>query len=303
MKKLFGILVIIFTFVMTSFSQNRVYDTDFSMTVDNVPTDNFTVTHNLSDPVSPGTIIILFKDALNVVNFQIEDGGEIDAFKITEHYKYPINKLGIKMVEIDINYLNPGVINITSTSFDEDNYLITVFNAQDTLNSWNEGMELGYYAGVESVDTMKYYNMGVNSIDTQYFYVMGVNSVVVSDCDTLTPFYNGQMSVNTDSIDVFYNIGFIDGQTKSAQTTTSITKSSTTNIGLNVYPNPVNNGEYVNITCDFFSHVDVYDLMGKKVISDLDTPFVPTDGLLSGMYVFVVWNMDNNTDIAKVLVK
>jgi hypothetical protein len=48
--------------------------------------------------------------------------------------------------------------------------------------------------------------------------------------------------------------------------------------------------------------VDVYNLSGIKMFTS-DTHYVNTSNLTNGIYVFVVWDQDNNTDITKILVK
>lgn len=360
MKKFMTLFTALFTFVLTSFGQNVINETEFQLIVDGVTSTEFLVTYNPQDQFNfygAGVLLIQFDNPLGSIDFQCDD--VVDVMGMRDYYTEPQLGVGINMIRVDYNMLKPGIVNIVATSFDEDIYLITKFHALDTLNSWNDGMKIGiewglkegvasvdtmmyfnmgvqsvpaptvdpdviFQEGVEhgmaSVDTMKYYKMGIESIDTEAYYksgiasvntdsiyMVGVSSVIIPMCDfveedTISAYYNGQLSVNTDSLDIFYDIGFVDGQTKSAKTTTGM-KSATTSIGLNVYPNPVNKGNDINISCDNFYKVDVYDLSGRKVIADLNSSFVPTYDLATGMYVLVVWDNNNNTEISKVLVK
>ena len=334
MKKILGILAIMFTFVITSFSQNEINGTMFNLTVDGVPSTDFMVTYNSQDQfntMGPGVLLVLFNNPMDIVDFQGNDAISINYIEDVV-YTEPKLGIGIKAIKVDYHTINMGEINIVTTSFDEDIYLATKFNTQDTLNSWNMGMEIGieygfkegitsvdtmkyYNMGIESIDTMKYYNMGIESIDTETIYntgiasvnidsiyQSGVNSVVIPECNLSAAYYEGQMSVNTDSVDVFYEIGFADGQVKAAQTTTNMKSTTTTDIGLSAYPNPVDNGTDVYVSCFDFLKVDVYNLSGTKMFTT-KSQYVSTNNLTEGVYVFVVWDRNNNTDITKIIVK
>jgi hypothetical protein len=134
---------------------------------------------------------------------------------------------------------------------------------------------------------------------------MGVNSVIIPDCicDTTTAYYNGVSSVNTDSVEVFYDIGFEDGKKMASTQTTDVTLKSAFDMDVNVYPNPVNSNDIVNIDCFNYSHVDVYTITGQTVIKGLDTPYIYTDNMESGVYFLNVWNDENDYSIVKIVIQ
>jgi len=350
MKNLLGILAIMSTFVMTSFSQNVINMTEFNLTVDGVPSNDFIVTINQLDEYSPGTLLILFGGVMDLVDFQ--GNGVIDVVGMSDYYEYPSKGVGIKMLKVDFFDMLPGVINIVTTS---GNYNIINYTEQDTVNSFNNGVnsvntqsfyDMGvasvdtmmYYNmgkesvpnptvdpdeifqegvehGIASVDTMKYYDMGVRSIDTESFYnsgvasvnkdsiyQSGVSSVVIPKCDTEEAFYEGQMSVDTDSVGVFYDIGFADGMSLASTQTTATTKSAF-DFNVDVYPNPANSGDYINVNCFDYSHVDIYTVTGQTVRKgDTDT-YISTDGFENGVYILNVWNVHNKYKIVKIIVQ
>lgn len=133
--------------------------------------------------------------------------------------------------------------------------------------------------------------------DTLIAYNNGVNSVVseFSEQDTIEAFYNGQLSVNTDE---FYNNGYTDGQ---STCTTSI-GSTSYDIGLSIYPNPVNKGSDVMITCTDFDHFDLYNVQGQLVLTSKNN-VVSTYDIPTGVYVMNVWDKNKNINTSKVLVK
>jgi len=305
MKKLFGLLAIMFTFVMTSFSQNQINETNFNLIVDGISSTEFLVTYNPQDqfnPMGAGVLLVHFDNPLESIDFQCD--GIIGVNNMLDYYTEPKLGVGINMIRIDYHMMGAGEVNIIATSFDEDIYLATKFNAQDTLNSWNDamiiGIEYGLKEGIASVDTDSIYLAGVNSVDTTMYINKGINSVIIPECNLDAAYLEGQMSVNMDSIDIFYNVGFADGQLKSAQTTSM--KSTTLDIGLSAYPNPVDNGTDVTIDCFDFLKVDVYNISGVKMFTT-ESHYVSTNNLTKGVYVFVVWDRNNNTDITKIIVK
>jgi len=320
--------------VMTSFSQNQINETTFNLTLDGISSNDFLVTYNPQnkmDQRGPGVILVHFDKAVENIQFQCD--GVIGGIGITDFYTEPTLGVGIYMIRVDYSMLEPGEVNIIANSFNDDLYLATKFNVLDTTAAFNNGVKsvdkIKYYnmgvasvnkdsifnSGVKSVDTDYFYNLGVasvnkdsifnsgvKSVDTDYFYNLGVESVIIPEClcDTTSSYYNGVSSVNTDSVQIFYSIGFEDGKTMAS---TDVTLKSAFDMNVNVYPNPVNKGEYINIDCFDYSHVDIYTIMGQTISKGISDSYISTDNMDSGIYFFNVWNRNNEYSIVKIIVK
>jgi len=216
---------------------------------------------------------------------------------------------------------NNGVNSVDTQSFYDEGFTAGTESVECDPNA---GYDNGYNDGVNSVDTQSFYDEGVNSVDTQSFYdegfidgvasvvcdpnagynegfTAGVESVVCywSEQDTIDAYYNGlfngaDFSVNADD----YQVGFEAGKNSCGTTGVGMTAF---NMGVNVYPNPVNGGTDITIDCPFFESVTVLTIMGQ-VIESYIIPTVPTSNLTSGMYFLNVKDVDGNVSATKVLV-
>jgi len=295
MKRLIGFLTMLTVFTLTSFGQHMINDVLFNLTVDGVPSTDFMVTYNPENhinPIGPGFLIVYFDNPMYSVNFQESDA--IGVNYITEYYTEPQISVGIYMIKVDYNMLINGDINIVTTSLPDNIYLTTDFSALDTLNSWNDAMEIGIEWGLKE---------GISSVNNDSIFNAGVNSVICewSESDTLTAFWNGYFSVDT----MYYiNMGAL-----SVINTENVNKSiisgvddNFVNMNLSVFPNPASQGEFININSYDYSHVDIYNINGQKIDTSVDT-YISTSNLEKGFYVFHVWDINGNVNSTKIIVK
>jgi len=295
MKKLMILLVVLFAFTLTSFSQKTVNTANWYLFVDNVLSSDtlFDVTFNPTNPATPsseGFVIVVFNNKL-YDNVSVSASMVYYGIDITPSYIDPVNMKGIGWFKMNYTAQNPGsaYIYVNTTS-----YVAPKYTAADTLSAFNNGessVDIDYYfnngydAGV---------NVGVASVDTTIYFNNGVASV-----DTLIYFYNGQLSINIDSI---FEVGFLYGKSTDV---VNIIEDAT----FSVFPNPVNQGDNVTVsTSSFTVNVDVYNTIGQLVHKENGNIF-STNGFEKGLYVLVITDDDGNviTDTnrktAKIIVR
>ena len=112
------------------------------------------------------------------------------------------------------------------------------------------------------------------------------------------PIYSEQDTIN--SYNNGYDDGYLDGSNSS--TGTNIMYDDVKN--LNVYPNPINTTEYVNIDCDNFNNVKVYTTDGQQVHLSYDKRFPINDFTnTKGIFLLKVEDDDFNTKSIKLVVE
>ena len=315
MKRLI-ILIKLFLIPAALLAQPTVNNTTFHVIVDGKENTSSVVSWNPNDVHDlnrPGFLMLYFNDTISTVD-SIVTNGVLDGLDLQDYYVYPDLGTGIFMLRINYaTFHEGGDVFVYCTRLE---YRAECFKQFDTTAAYNHGVAsvdtmLYYVHGVLSVDTMRYFNMGIAAVDTLIPYNNGFRAglaaqggdnksdtaILFSARDTAKAFYNGQSSVNTDE---FYNNGYKDG-VAAANSTTGV-GSTSFDIGLSVYPNPVVKGESVTVSCFNYDHVDIYNMTGAKVMSSTETT-IPTDDLPSGLYVFTVWDSSNNVNTTKVLVK
>ena len=69
----------------------------------------------------------------------------------------------------------------------------------------------------------------------------------------------------------------------------------------NIYPNPANN--YVIVDGDDIQEVEIFDMMGRKLISHNveNSSMIDISGLASGIYLFRTIDVDNNISMQKII--
>ena len=79
--------------------------------------------------------------------------------------------------------------------------------------------------------------------------------------------------------------------------------SFTENKGLNVYPNPAN--DYIIVESDGIQEVEIYDMMGRKLISHKaeTSSTIDVSALSSGIYLVRTIDSDNNITMQKIIKK
>ena len=79
--------------------------------------------------------------------------------------------------------------------------------------------------------------------------------------------------------------------------------SFTENKGLNVYPNPAN--DYIIVESDGIKEVEIYDMMGRKLISHKaeTSSTIDVSALSSGIYLVRTIDSDNNITMQKIIKK
>ena len=291
MKKIIGIFTVLFATVAMTFGQTTIQDG--AQTVGfflNGDTDGLTVGWNKESK----TIVITYDVPVTVVSIDSEGENGLGDITSTTH----------KSIGDNGHYSTVLVYNDWGGGLFTDNYVITAsdfdipqFTTTDTTTAFNNG--------VASVDTDAFYtngwNDGVASVvcdfneqDTINAFNNGVASV-----DTSVYFYNGLLSVNLDSV---FQAGVDYGQS-----TTNVVDFVIDNT-LNVYPNPVTQGDNVTIECFDFNKVDVYNTVGQLVHTSTSTS-LSTSNLEKGLYVLVISNFDGNVVVdsnnktAKLLVR
>ena len=280
MKKLITVFTIMFAVVAMTFGQQTIANTTISV---NGSSDGFEFAVNPDGTVlsGSGTMVITFHTPQNNVDFNY---AYVTGGSTIEYFKYGENNDGIYMIKVIYGVLKNGSTNITTTG----DYTMAQFITQDTVDA--------YTNGVNSVNTQSFYDNG---------FTAGVASVVCDVCD-----------ITQDNVDEAYNNGLADGadfsvnaddyQTgfeagKSTCGTNGISMTST-DMGVNVYPNPVFNGEDVTITCPNFESVTVLTITGQVIDTYNDTS-ISTSNLTSGMYFLNVKDTNGNVSATKVLIK
>ncbi|WP_417238411.1 endonuclease [Bizionia sp.] len=84
---------------------------------------------------------------------------------------------------------------------------------------------------------------------------------------------------------------------------TNLSTDDFTISNINMYPNPVKNSLNINLNYPNQTQIDIYNVLGKKVISKViyKSDIINTEQLSSGMYI--VWIKQNETSISKKLIK
>jgi len=336
MKKITMLLTVLFVFALTSFSQSFVNGTSFRLTMNGMEgMTDFYVTYN------PDSHYILIVWDYPLVNLSITPTAGILFPDMQHTYIDPLNMEGIIITKIYYHtFLSGYTVNLTADIYPKSSYWPS-FIANDTVIAFNNGVnsvdtqsfyDNGFTAGTESIDTQSFYdngftdgvssvdtsiyfyngqlsinidsifNDGVASVDTTIYFNNGVNSVVCywSEQDTINAYNNGlsngaDFSVNADD----YQAGFEAGKNTCGTTGIGMTSFD---MGVNVYPNPVNIGTNITVDCPFFESVTVLTIMGQ-VIESYTIPSIPTSNLTSGMYFLNVKDIDGNVSATKVLVK
>jgi len=291
MKKLMTIFTVLFVFMTMTFGQENVFfTTAFKLSGGNSDLFVKGTPDDENAPEWSGIIRITFKNIIVFNSFNLN--GTITSIDDIVEYKsgdgtycIEFRYLGLRNGDVFINF---------------SQYTPSEFTQQDTLNA--------FMNGVASVDTSVFYNNGVASVDTQSFYdngfMAGVESVVCN-CnvtqDDVDEAYNSGLSDGADfTVDADdYQSGFEAG--KSSCGTNGVAMTSF-DMGVNVYPNPVNNGGDITVDCPFFESVTVLTITGQ-VVETYTTKNVPTTNLTTGVYFLNVKNTDGNVSATKVLVK
>lgn len=273
MKTLTTILTALFLFTLTSFGQSNVVDGVSFYLYNETPNTDLSVAHDENENV----FILSFDYPVNITT--VDATGVIEVLNLTEKTigDEGAYSLIIKYDDTFGGYVN-GNVAINYISFD-----VPEFTANDTLFSYNNGVDVG----VASVDTVPFFNNGftdgVASIDSSVIWNIGYDAGVVE----------GENTANEDA----YNAGYANGETGTGVNDFAVTS-------LTVYPNPTNTSGMVTIECDDFNNVEIYTIDGRKVYSTTSNIFNVSDFTSSnGIYILVIQDNGFNTTNTRLLVQ
>lgn len=87
-----------------------------------------------------------------------------------------------------------------------------------------------------------------------------------------------------------------------AQFTSSKTTTNTSIEGLQVFPNPVENGKlFIRSKGNLSKKIEIYNVLGKRVLStSLNKEFLDVSRLSSGIYILKI--KTNTTEVSKKLI-
>jgi len=287
MKKFMTFLIALFVFTLTSFGQTIVNGTAFGLTVDGSTTTDFSVTYNPDSKF----ILVVFSQPLS--NVALTPTGAIPGADLTHTYADVENSDGVVMTKISyIDFLSGYNVYLTATT---STYVVPTFTVTDTTLAFNNGRAVGVASVV--CDPNAGYDDGytIGLVD-------GAASVVCdwTEQDTVTAYNNGLVDGANFSVDADdYQAGFEAGKGTCGTNGVGMTSFD---MGVNVYPNPVNSGTNVTVDCPFFESVTVLTISGQ-VVNTYNSPSVPTSNLVDGMYFLNVKDTDGNVSATKLLVK
>lgn len=204
-----------------------------------------------------------------------------------------------------------------------DKYNLPEYNSTDTVNAYNNGYSNGYSNGVASVncpftaqDTVDAYNNGVASVscpftaqDTVDAYNNGYSNGVASvNCpftaqDTVDAYNNGYSNgvVSIDTL-IIWNNGYSKGLNDCSGSAIQSVQSTVGN--LNVYPNPTEKTDILNVDCDDFYKFDILTINGSVIYTSYDKTISVSDFTdTPGMYIISVVDYDNNVGTTKIIVQ
>lgn len=326
MKKLLAILTILIATTAMSFSQKMLNGVEFYLYIDDVQSSEFDVYFNPDGSTAyAGELIITFDSYVTGVT--IHEGSVMVANNGLTFYSADGDTGAVYMIKIRyMAFISGGDFTIFASY---STYVSPEFTAYDTLLAYNNGVASVPSCTVTQDDVDAAYTTGYdNGFDN------GVASVVCDfdETDTITAWNNGfgiglsnGADVDVDSIaTVNYNDGFDNGfdvgfdngadltvnaddyqagweAAKETCGTSGISITSA-DMGVSVYPNPVNNGGVVTIDCPNFYKVVILTITGQ-VIDTYSTTEVSTTGLDNGVYFFNIFDTDENAYVSKVLVR
>jgi hypothetical protein len=298
MKKIMTFLAIMFVSLTMSFGQNTVTNGGtVTFVISNsgaAPTTNLVATLD----VNHNTISLVYDFPITITSIT-GVSSTIGSTSILTHKSFGNNgiystiitntsSIGFSSGYITINYdifdvpeftandtlvaYNNGVASVPACTVNCD------ITANDTLVAYNNGYSIGFKAGVASVPACT-----IDQNDLDEAYDNGLEAGV-------------DLTVNAND----YQSGFEAGKQTCG---TSGVAQTALEMGVSVYPNPVQVGNNITIDCDNFSNVVVLNIMGQVVNTVSTSNIVSTSDLTTGVYFLNVSDTDGNVSTTKVLVQ
>jgi len=173
----------------------------------------------------------------------------------------------------------------------------------DTINVQKGGIEVFSYYDGTSIYSLTYgklsiYNTKKNELDSLNFPIsfFATNACAIS-------FQEGYSWYNEETVKLMISSGSNCVFEIDLKAILSIEKKDTKS---NIYPNPANKGNIVNIKLEELANkVEIFDLLGNKLQTIIENNFnyqINTEGLKSGIYLVVI-EFENKKQITKFVVE